>query len=54
LPEGVTDVGSGVTLHCPGCHYEIEVILGIGFMYYSLENVIGEMNRPGIAGDSIL
>lgn len=39
-------MGSGVTLSCPGCPYELEVILGVGFAYYSLENVIDRVH-PG-------
>ena len=38
-------MGNGFTLFCPECGYEIEAILGIGFAYHSLENVIDQVDR---------
>jgi formamidopyrimidine-DNA glycosylase len=39
-------MGHGFTITCKDCGYEKEISLGVGFMYYSLENVMDQLPKP--------
>lgn len=44
-------MGGGFFFACPGCNYQLEVTLDIGFAYSSLENVIDRVHpkrRPKV------
>ncbi len=43
--EGCVRMGSGFSMACPHCGYEKEVLLGVGVLYWSLSNVIGQVPR---------
>lgn len=37
-------MGSGYILLCPICAYELEILLGVGMLYSSLENVVDQLH----------
>jgi hypothetical protein len=37
-------MGSGYVLHCSNCLFEQNVYLGVGMLYFSLENVVGQLH----------
>lgn len=37
-------MGQGITVECKSCDYQKSFTLGVGMMYSSLENVIGQVN----------